>query len=93
METEEYSYEAFSQIFKDCYGNKKEVCWLKKNAEIGQYYCADEGVQKMILLISKQNLLCYLMDTGKFPHLDEMKSIFIECANKIDVINMNNITM
>ena len=92
-ETEEYPYEAFSEIFKDSYGNEKEVCWLKKNAETGQYYCADEGVQEMIPLISKQNLLCYLIDTEKFPHLDEMKRILIEFANKIDVINMNNIPM
>ena len=92
-ETEEYSYEAFSEIFKDSYGNEKEVCWLKKNAETDQYYCTDEGVQEMIPLISKQNLLYYLIDTEKFPHLEEMKRILVEFANKIDVINMNNIPM
>ena len=92
-ETEEYSYEAFSEIFKDSYGNEKEVCWLKKNAETDQYYCTDEGVQEMIPLISKQNLLYYLIDTEKFSHLEEMKRILVEFANKIDVINMNNIPM
>jgi len=47
----------------------------------------------MIPVISKNNLLCYLIDTSKFEHLEEMKRILIGFAEKIDIINMNNIPM
>jgi hypothetical protein len=43
--------------------------------------------------VAKNNLLCYLIDTSKFEHLEEMKRIIIDFAGKIDIINMNNIPM
>lgn len=92
-EKEEYIYESFSEIFKDQYNNEKEVCWLKKDS-IGQIYeCADEDVRNMIPIVSKNNLLCYVIDTSKFEHINEMKQILVGLANKIDIINMNNIPM
>ena len=47
----------------------------------------------MIPMISNNNLLYYLIDTNKFEKLSEMKNILIGFAEKIDVINMNNIPM
>jgi hypothetical protein len=47
----------------------------------------------MMPLVAKSNLLCYLIDTGKFEHLEEMKKIIVDFAEKIDIINMNNIPM
>lgn len=47
----------------------------------------------MMPLVAKNNLLCYLIDTGKFEHLEEMKKIIVDFAGKIDIINMNNIPM
>lgn len=92
-ETEEYIYESFTEILKDQYSNEKEICWLKRDTVNEEYLCADEGVQTMIPVISKNNLLCYLIDTSKFEHLEEMKRILIGFAEKIDIINMNNIPM
>lgn len=57
------------------------------------YECVDEDVQAMIPIVSKNNLLCYLIDTSKFDHIDEMKQILIGFAEKIDIINMNDIPM
>lgn len=93
VETEEYIYESFSEIFKDQYNNEKEVCWLKKDTISEIYECADEGLQSLIPVVSKNNLLCYVIDTSKFEHINEMKKILFGFAEKIDIINMNNIPM
>ena len=53
----------------------------------------DEDVQVMIPIVSKNNLLCYLIDTSKFQYVHEMKQILIGFADKIDIINMNDIPM
>ena len=92
-EKEEYIYEFFSEILKDQYGNEKEVCWLKKDSVSEVYECLDETVQAMIPVISKNNLLCYLIDTSKFEYMNEMKKILVGFAEKIDIINMNKIPM
>ena len=89
----EFIYESFSEILKDQYGNEKEVLWLVKDSLQGQYDCADEEAVQMMSLMAKNNLLCYLIDTNKFEHLAEMKRIIVDFAEKIDIINMNNIPM
>ena len=89
VQKEEYIYEEFSEIFKDHYNNEKEVCWLKKDSVEDIYECVDEDVQAMIPIVSKNNLLCYLIDTSKFDYIDEMKQILIGFAEKIDIINKN----
>lgn len=89
----EYIYECFSEIFKDQYSNEKAVCWLKKDSISEIYECVDKDVQAMIPVVSKNNLLCYLIETSKFEHVNEMKRILIRFAEKIDVINMNDIPM
>lgn len=90
---EEYICESFSEILKDQYSNEKEVCWLKKDTISEIYECIDEDVLAMIPVVSKNNLLCYVIDTNKFERINEMKQILVGFADKIDVINMNNIPM
>ena len=89
----EFIYESFSEILKDQYGNEKEIFWLVKDSVQEQYSCADEDAVQMMPLMAKNNLLCYLIDTSKFEHLEEMKKIIVDFAGKIDIINMNNIPM
>ena len=93
VEKKEFIYESFSEILKDKYGNEKEVFWLVKDSIQGKYFCADKDAVQMMPLMAKNNLLCYLIDTSKFEHLEEMKKIIIDFAEKIDIINMNNIPM
>ena len=88
---EEYIYESFSEVLKDQYNNEREVCWLKKDTIREIYECIDENVQTMIPIVSKNNLLCYVIDATKFAHVNEMKQILVEFAEKIDIINMSNI--
>ncbi len=93
VKKEEFLYEKFLEILKDQYGNEKEILWLEKDNKNKQYYCIDENMLLMIPLVSPNNLLCYVIDASKFEHLEKMKSIIVEFAQKIDIINMNNIPM
>ena len=90
---EEYIYESFSEVFKDKYGNEKEENWLEKDIVKEIFTSVDQDLQAMIPMISNNNLLYYLIDTNKFQKLSEIKNILIGFAEKIDVINMNNIPM
>ncbi len=93
-EKEEYIYESFFLRYsKINITMKKEVCWLKKDTISEIYECIDETVQAMMSVVSKNNLLCYVVDTSKFEHVNEMKQILVGFAEKIDVINTNNIPM
>ena len=86
-------YEKFSEIQKDQYGNEKEILWLEKDTVNQRYSCIDQDVLLMIPLMSSNNLLCYVIDASKFEHLEKMKKIIVEFAQKIDILNMNNIPM
>lgn len=92
-EKEEFLYERFSEILKDTYGNEKEDTWLIKDVIKKQYDCADKDAQKMMPLVAKNNLLCYLIDTGRFEYLEKMKTVLVDFAKRIDIINMNNIPL
>ena len=93
VEKEEYIYESFIEILKDQYNNEKEVCWLKRDTKHDNYDCQDKELLSMIPVVTKSNILFHLIDTNKFPSINEMKKILIGFANKIDIINMNNIPM
>lgn len=90
-QNEGFLYEKFSEIQKDQYGNEKEIIWLEKDTVNQRYYCIDQDVLVMMPLMSSNNLLCYVIDASKFEHLEKMKKIIVEFAQKIDVLNMNNI--
>ena len=90
---EEFLYEKFSEIQKDQYVNEKEILWLEKDTVNQKYSCIDQDVLLMIPLMSSNNLLCYVIDASKFEHLEKMKKIIVEFAQKIDILNMNNIPM
>lgn len=92
-EKSEFLYERFAEISKDQYNNEKQKVWLEKDCINKKYQCDDEEVVKMMPLMGRNNLLCYLIDTTQFECLDKIKHLIVELANKIDVINMNNIPM
>ncbi|MCD8018889.1 MAG: ATP-binding protein, partial [Clostridiales bacterium] len=88
---EEFLYENFAEILKDKYGNEKEVSWIVRDNIKDEYLCIDEKAIAMMPLVSKNNLFCYLIDTSRFEHLDELKNIIINFAERIDIISMINI--
>ncbi len=89
----EYIYESFAEIQKDQYGNEKEVNWLRRDCLHDEYDCADVDLVAMMPVVAKNNILFHLIDTSKFVHVDEMKSTLMGLAEKIDILNMNNIPM
>lgn len=66
---------------------------MKKDTISEIYESGDKDVRNMIPVVSKNNLLCYVIDTSKFEHINGMKQILVGFAEKIDIINMNNIPM
>ena len=92
-QNEEFLYEKFLEVQKDQYGNEKEILWLEKDTVNQRYSCIDQDVLLMIPLMSSNNLLCYVIDASKFEHLEKMKKIIVDLAQKIDILNMNNIPM
>lgn len=89
----EFIYERFVDITKDQYGNEKETMWLLSDSQKEEYYCADEEMIQMMSMVGRNSLLCYMVDASKFKHIAEMKKIVSGFAEKIDLINMNNIPM
>lgn len=90
---EEYVYEAFYEIIKDQYNNEKTISWLIRDTEKSIFKCLDSSLENMMPLFSRNNLLFYVIDADKFEYLKEIKRILTVLANKIDVLNMNNIPM
>lgn len=90
---EEFIYEKFIEITKDTYGNEKDNIVFLKDCVNEKYEYEDEDLKKMIPLISKSDLLFYQMDVSKFKDLQKIKTILREIANKIEIIDMNNIPM
>ena len=88
-----FVYEKFVEILKDQYGNEKEVLWLEKNHITQEYYCIDNQLHSIMPYMSANNLLCYVIDANKFEYLSKIKNLITSFANKIDVVNMNNIPM
>ena len=88
-----FIYEKFSEITKDKYGNESVDVWLEIDVPINKYDCRDKKLQETIPLMSHNNLLYYVIDTSKFEFLENMKNILTGFAEKIDIINMNNIPM
>ena len=93
VKKKEYPYEKFVEIIKDKYGNEKENIIVIRDINSKEYICNDMELKKMLPVISKSNILIYLMDTDSFKDLDNMKDILTSFAKKIDIIDMNNIPM
>ena len=93
VKKEAYVFESFVEILKDQYNNEKEVCWLKRDTLHDEFECIDANLMTMMPLVAKNNVIFHLIDASKFNALNEMKEILVGFAEKIDVINMNNIPM
>lgn len=93
VKNEAYVFESFVEILKDQYNNEKEVCWLKRDTLHDEFECIDADLMTMMPVVAKNNVIFHLIDSSKFKALNEMKEILVGFAEKIDVINMNNIPM
>lgn len=69
------------------------MCWFRKDTVSDVYECLDEAVIGTMSVVAKNNLLYHLIDASKFETPNNMKKILMGFAEKIDIINMNNIPM
>ncbi|WP_302952096.1 AAA family ATPase [Holdemania filiformis] len=91
--SEEYPYEKFVEILKDSYGNEKEHLYFLRDIQKQKFICEDKKLEEMLPMISKSNILIYLVDPQAFNLVNETKTILTDFASKIDVIDMNNIPL
>ncbi|MBR1797930.1 MAG: ATP-binding protein [Clostridiales bacterium] len=91
VQKQEYTYEHFAEIFKDNYGNEKSVTWLIKDPDKDKSNSIDGKLEAMFNIVSRNNIIMYLIDTSQFEHLHEMKRILLGIASKIDFVDLNNI--
>ena len=87
----EYIYERFSKVNIDKYGNESETVLILRNILEGEYICVSDELKKILPLMARNNILIYLIDSNSFDEIDEMKKILVSFANKLDIVNMNNI--
>lgn len=91
--SKEFVYEKFVEIFKDKYGNEKEKVWLLKDAINQEFSAIDDNLANLAGIVSRGNILIYLIDTSKFEYMDKMKKALRSFAKKIDIIDLNNIPL
>lgn len=87
----EFLYEKLSFIEYDKYNNSKEVIIFVRDFEKQIFDCQDENLRVVMKTTSKNNILIYLIDIEQFAVLKNAKNILTIFANKIDIIDMNNI--
>lgn len=87
----EYVYERFAQIQHDRYKNVKTVDLLIRDSENKQYHAEDTGLDVVMKVAARNNLLIYLVDTEEFPKLQKIKETIRSFASKIVIVDMNNI--
>ncbi|MBQ4488685.1 MAG: ATP-binding protein [Ruminobacter sp.] len=91
-EKNEYIYESFIEIIKDQYGNEKEEIWLMLDTQEKKFCCRNNELTiDMIRLVTKSNVLFHLIDSGNSQTIDKIKEILTGFADRIDIIDMNNI--
>lgn len=89
----EILYEKFSEIIKDIHGNEKHKDVFIRDTINEQYECIDEKIKKILPIISKNNILIHLVDTEVFSVIAEVKNTLFSFANKIDILDMNDIPL
>ena len=91
-EKNEYIYESFIEIIKDQYGNEKEEIWLMLDTQEKKFCCRNNELTiDMIRLVTKSNVLFHLIDSGNSQTIDKIKEILTGFADRMDIIDMNNI--
>lgn len=88
-----FVYEEFAELTYDQYGNEKKNTWLYRDVEGRTFVSESSELNDILSAFSKNNLICYLVDTSKFRQLEQIKQIINVFAQKIEIVNMNNIPM
>lgn len=92
-----FIYEKFTHIIING-SNVKDDVFFERNINISKdfknniiSYSKDKELEKVIHLASNSNLLIYSLQVEEFKILQKVKKILINLANKIEIIDMNNL--
>lgn len=88
-----FTREEFSELTYDQYGNEKKNIWLSYDDENNNYFCYEDSIKEILHIISKSSLICFLIDSSKFPKIGQIKNIITSIASKIEIVDMNNIPL
>ena len=87
-----YLYEIMCEIVKDKYNNEKEELIFLKDTTNERYECPkDKELEKVLNIVSSNNILIYTVQIEKFKILEKIKDILTGIANSIVIVDMNNI--
>lgn len=92
-QTNEYVYERFAEASYDVHKNRKETTWFVKDTVDQVYKCENSELVTVMKVASKNNILIHLIDVEHFEMLERAKQIIVGFAEKIDIIDMNNIPL
>ena len=92
-QTNEYVYERFAEVSYDVHKNRKETTWFVKDTVDQVYKCENTELVTVMKVASKNNILIHLIDVEHFEMLERAKQIIVGFAEKIDIIDMNNIPL
>lgn len=92
-QTNEYVYERFAEVSYDVHKNRKETTWFIKDTVDQVYKCENSELVTVMKVASKNNILIHLIDVEHFEMLERAKQIIVGFAEKIDIIDMNNIPL
>ena len=91
-QTMEFQYEKFAKIEIDIHGNKKEALYFERNVETKKSHSADQKLNDIMHLSSRDSILIYSFDTNDFPLLDEAKKVLRDFADNIMVLSMDRLS-
>lgn len=91
VEKKEYIFEEFAEIYRDKHGNIKQKDILIRDHIDENYFCEDEELLPIMKVAARNNIFVYLIDTEKFPNQKKIKEVLVGFAEKIDIVDMNNI--
>lgn len=89
-----FVYEKFSERKVDVYGNEAYTTIFLKDAIKQEYsFPKDRAVEELMKSIAVNNILIYTINTEKYASVNEIKNILRNCAEKIEIIDLNNIPL
>jgi len=89
-----YLYERFAEIKRDIYGNEtKDIYVIRDILDSNHNVTLDSGALSLLTAVSNTGILIHVLNTDSFSKLNEMKNILSSFAEKIDIVDMNNIPL
>lgn len=91
--TMEFIFEKFVRVDYDQYNNSKIDVYFERDFINQKFYTKDASLQPSIHLMGRKNILIHVVDVATLPYLEEARNVLMNFANKIVIVDMNNIPL